>query len=89
MKADSEYTFVVIPDANSPEYLIYTSKVGETSLSQGSTAKSVAVTNDWGDGALFTSTNDSAWRSYQDEDLKFTINRHDFVSEGSVELVSK
>ncbi len=87
LKADSEYTFVVIPDANSPEYLIYTSKVGETSLSEGSTAKSVAVTNDWGDGALFTSTNDSAWRSYQDEDLKFTINRHDFVSEGSVELV--
>ena len=87
LKTDTEYAFVVIPDGNSPEYLIYTCKVGETSLSQGATAKSVAVTNDWGDGALFTSTNDSAWRSYQDEDLKFVINRHDFESTGSVELV--
>jgi len=87
LKTDTEYAFVVIPDGNSPEYLIYTCKVGETSLSEGATAKSVSVTNDWGDGALFTSTNDSAWRSYQDEDLKFTINRHDFESTGSVELV--
>ena len=87
LKTDTEYAFVVIPDGNSPEYLIYTCKVGETSLSEGTTAKSVSVTNDWGDGALFTSTNDSAWRSYQDEDLKFVINRHDFESSGSVELV--
>ena len=87
LKTDSEYCFVVIPDGNSPEYLIHTSKVGETSKSKGLTATKVAVTNDWGDGALFTSTNDSAWRSYQDEDIKFTINRYDFDSSGSLELI--
>ena len=87
LKTDSEYCFVVIPDGNSPEYLIHTSKVGETSKSKGMTATKVAVTNDWGDGALFTSTNDSAWRSYQDEDIKFTINRYDFDSSGSLELI--
>jgi hypothetical protein len=88
LKADVEYCFVVIPSGNSPEYLIYTSKVGETSLSKGSEAKGVAVTNDWGDGVLFTSTNDSTWKSYQDEDLKFTINRYNFTSSAAtVDLI--
>ena len=87
LNADTEYAFVVIPDSNSPDYLIYTSKVGETSLSKGSTNSSVAVTNDWGDGVLFTSTNDSAWKSYQDEDIKFSVNRYDFsTADATVEL---
>ena len=83
LMADREYSFVVIPDANSPDFLIFTSKVGETSLSKGLTASNVAVTNDWGDGVLFTSTNDSAWKSYQDEDIKFSINRYDFSTSGA------
>jgi len=87
LKANTEYCFVIIPDGNSPDYLIHTSKVGEISTSKGLASASVAVTNDWGDGVLFTSTNDSAWRSYQDEDIKFTINRYDFESTGSVDLV--
>ena len=87
LKADHEYCFVIIPDGNSPEYLIYTSKVGNRSLSKGNTAKAVSVTNDWGDGVLFTSTNDSTWKSYQDEDLKFTINRYNFATTGTVDLV--
>ena len=87
LKTDEEYCFVVIPSGNSPEYLIHTCKVGETSKSQGTEVKVAAVTNDWGDGALFTSTNDSAWRSYQDEDIKFKINRYDFELTGSLDLV--
>ena len=88
LKADSEYCFVVIPDGNSPEYLIFTAKVGSTSLSKGTVASQLPVVNDWGDGVLFTSTNDSAWKSYQDEDLKFSINRYNFsASSGTVDLV--
>ena len=88
LKADAEYCFVVIPDGNSPEYLIFTSKVGSTSLSKGTVASQLPVVNDWGDGVLFTSTNDSAWKSYQDEDLKFCINRFNFSeSSGTVDLV--
>jgi len=72
-----------MPDANSPDYLIWTSKVGSTDV-----ASNVAITNDWGDGVLFTSTNDSAWKSYQDEDIKFAIKRYDFqTSAGHVNLV--
>ena len=87
LQANKEYSFVIIPDANSPDYLIYTSKVGATSLSKGTTASSVPVTSDWGDGVLFTSTNDSAWKSYQDEDIKFELNRYEFGNTGSVNLV--
>ena len=87
LSANAEYAFVVIPDANSPDYLIYTSKVGSTSLSKGTAASQVAVTNDWGDGVLFTSTNDSAWKSYQDEDIKFILKRYDFNASGTIDLV--
>mgnify|MGYP006139907903 CR=1 FL=1 len=83
LNVEKEYCFVVIPDANSPDYLIWTSKVGGTDVASG-----VSITNDWGDGILFTSTNDSAWKSYQDEDIKFSVKRYDFqTTGGTVNLV--
>ena len=82
LNVNKEYCFVVIPDANSPDFLIYTSKVGNADLATGT-----SITNDWGDGVLFTSTNDSAWKSYQDEDIKFTLKRYQHQSTaGSVDL---
>ena len=82
LNVNKEYCFVVIPDANSPDFLIYTSKVGNADLATGT-----SITNDWGDGVLFTSTNDSAWKSYQDEDIKFTLKRYQHqATAGSVDL---
>ena len=78
LSLDSEYCFVIIPDAANPNYNIFTSKVGGNDLISGS-----AAYQDWGDGVLFTSTNNSAWRSYQDEDIKFRINRYNFTTETS------
>lgn len=71
LNTNKEYCFVIIPDANSPDFLVFTSKVGGNDLTTGA-----SITNDWGDGVLFTSTNDSAWKSYQDEDVKFTLKRY-------------
>lgn len=80
---EREYAFVVIPDANDPDYLIFTSQIGGKDLQQD-----IAITNDWGDGVLFTSTNDRAWKSYQDEDIKFKLRRHSFQTASSyVDLV--
>lgn len=79
---NKEYCFVVIPDANSPDYLLFTSKVGGADLETGA-----SITNDWGDGVLFTSTNDSAWKSYQDEDIKFILKRYEHqADDGFVDL---
>jgi hypothetical protein len=75
LDVEKEYAIVVEPDAADPDYLIFVSRVGGTDIASGS-----AVVQDWGDGVLFTSTNNRAWTSYQDEDLKFTLYRHDFDS---------
>ena len=83
LHTEKEYCFVVLPDQNSPDYLIWTAKVGSTDQASGA-----AITNDWGEGVLFTSTNDSAWKSYQDEDIKFTLKRYNFSAKpGTVDLV--
>ena len=86
MDVEKEYSVVIMPDANDPNYLVFTSKVGGVDLTPGAT-QGQSVVQDWGDGVLFSSTNNRAWKSYQDEDLKFTLYRHDFnAATGSVTL---
>ena len=88
LDVEKEYAIVIQPDANDPNYLAFTSKVGGTDLTPGQT-NGQAVVQDWGDGVLFTSTNNRAWKSVQDEDLKFTLYRHQFsASSGEVTLTN-
>lgn len=88
MDVEKEYAVVIMPDANDPNYLHFTSKVGGTDLTAGAT-QGQAVVMDWGDGVLFTSTNNRAWQSVQDEDIKFTLYRHNFnAATGSVTLTN-
>jgi len=85
LDVEKEYSVVIMPDAADPDYLVYTSKVGQTDLATGS-----PVVMDWGDGVLFTSTNNRAWQSYQDEDLKFILYRRNFETPtGSVTLTNE
>lgn len=85
LDVEKEYAIVIMPDAADPDYLAYTSKVGLKDLVTDS-----PVVMDWGDGVLFTSTNNRAWQSYQDEDLKFTLYRRDFnQSTGTVTLTNE
>lgn len=88
LDVEKEYAIVIMPDASDPDYLIFTSKVGGTNLTPGANL-GLSVVQDWGDGVLFTSTNGTAWKSYQDEDLKFNLYRHNFnASTGSVTFVN-
>jgi hypothetical protein len=88
LDTEKEYCIVVHPDANDPNYLIFTSKIGGYDLSPGVT-QGQPVVQDWGDGVLFTSTNNRAWTAYQDEDIKFALYRHDFnASTGTVTLTN-
>ena len=85
LDVEKEYAIVIMPDAGDPDYLVYTSKVGLEDLATLS-----PVVMDWGDGVLFTSTNNRAWQSYQDEDLKFTIYRKEFnQSNGTLTLTNE
>ena len=86
LKSDQEYALVVMPDGNSPEYLIYTAQGGQTDLMN----PSFTVRKDWGLGVLFTSTNNSAWQSIQDEDMKFNLHRAAFnTGSASITLTNK
>ena len=88
LDVEKEYAVVLQPDASDPNYLVYTSKVGGFDITPGETL-GAAIVQDWGDGVLFTSTNNSAWKSYQDEDIKFTLRRHNFNSStGTVSLTN-
>ena len=73
LNTEKEYCFAVKPDADDPEYLIFITKPGAIDLLTGA-----PINSDWGDGVLFTSTNNRTWTSYQDEDIKFTLYRNDF-----------
>lgn len=68
LRTNTEYAFVVIPDKNDPDFLIYTSKLGQKDL-----IKLQQVTQDTFDGTLFTSSNGRAWTPYQDENVKFAL----------------
>lgn len=86
IKTDTEYCVVVLPDGNSPEYLIYTAQGGQTDLAN----PNYTVRQDWGSGVLFTSTNNSAWQSIQDEDMKFVLYRASFKTQtGSMSLTNR
>jgi len=84
LKAEVEYCFVVKPDANDPDYRIWIARSGESDTISGT-----AVTQDAHDGTLFTSTNDSAWTPYQDENIKFTLYKAEFADNGAMKLSNK
>ena len=76
------YSYVLLPDGNSPDYQVFCSKVGETGLVTG-----IRHSSDTHTGTLFTSTNNKAWTPYQDENMKFVIWRAEYTSKtGSMDL---
>ena len=86
LEVGKEYSLVIIPDATDPDYRIFTARVGEPTI----TDDSVRVATDWGMGVLFTSTNNRAWQSYQNEDIKFKMYKKIFTTEpGYVDLIPK
>ena len=67
----------------STKYSAYISRIGETDL-----ITQTFISNQPYLGSLFKSQNASTWEPSQWEDLKFTLYRADFVTNGSVEFYS-
>jgi len=76
LKTETDYAIVIYPDANSPEYQIWTAETGVKDV----TNPSLISNQNWGIGTLFYSTSGSAWTPVQDEDLKFVVRRALFNS---------
>jgi len=73
LTADKEYAFVVMPDGNSPEWLIWTAETGGVDVNTGENVFSNPYS-----GIMFVSANMSAWTPLQKEDIKFNIYRASF-----------
>lgn len=76
VKAGREYAIVITPDANSPEYRIWT---GQTGLPDVTNPLKI-MNESWGLGTLFYSVSGSAFTAVQNEDIKFKVNYAKFSS---------
>jgi len=83
VKTEKEYAIVLTPDANSPDYRVWTSIPGLPDVSN----TSIVANESWGLGTLFFSTSNRAFSPVQNEDLKFTVKRAEFSpTSGTVKL---
>ena len=74
-----DYALVLLSD--STKYQVYISRIGEEDL-----VTQTFISNQPYLGSLFKSQNGSTWDASQWEDLKFTLYRANFVTEGNVVL---
>ena len=72
-----EYAIVLLSD--STDYRVFISRMNENDLQSG-----VKVSRQPSLGSLFKSQNGDTWTPSQYDDLKYTINRADFVNQGLV-----
>lgn len=75
IRNNKDYAIVVAPDANSPDYLIWTAEVGKPDV-----FTNTVDNGDFGVGVLFISSNDRVWTPIQTEDLKVKIYYAKFSS---------
>jgi hypothetical protein len=71
IQENTEYAFVLL--ANSQEYNVYVSRVGQTNLGSDRTISQQPYA-----GVLFKSQNGSTWTAEQNEDIKFKMKRAEF-----------
>lgn len=76
IRNNKDYCITLIPDANSPNWLVWTSVPGQPDV-----ATNQVDNGDFGAGVLFVSSNDKVWTPIQNEDLKFTLYHANFTSD--------
>lgn len=72
VSADSDYAFILQPDADSPEYEVWTAETGGFDI--GTYAGSQVYQNPY-EGIMFISANRKSWTMIQTEDIKFNLYR--------------
>lgn len=76
LMAKQKYAFIIQPDANNPDFEIWSGETGGYDIVSGEQVYSNPFT-----GIMFTSANRSTWTPYQKEDIKFKIYRANFTEE--------
>jgi len=70
-----EYAFIVKPDANDPDYFIYSARLGDLDLTTGTQVHQQPAV-----GTAFYGATMGEWTALQDEYLKFQLNICNFTS---------
>lgn len=78
LRAGFNYAVSIIPDGQSPDYQIWTTVVGHKDINTNT-----AVTKNWGEGVLFTSSTGTIWTPIQNQYLKFTLYKAQFNTTNS------
>lgn len=76
IRNNKDYALTLIPDSNSPDYLIWTAETGKPDV-----YTSVVDNGDFGLGVLFVSSNDKVWTPIQSEDIKMNLYYAKFSSQ--------
>ena len=69
LKSSSDYSIVIMPDQENPDYQIWTAATGVPDVVN----TNLVSNKNWGGGVMFLSSNDTAWTPVQTEDLKFKV----------------
>jgi len=67
---ETEYAFVIMPEANSPDFKVWCAELGGTDVKTGELIASQPAV-----GVMFVSSNDRTYRPIMNEDVKFNLYR--------------
>lgn len=73
--ADTLYAFIVKPDANDPDYLVYFAELGDLDITTGNQVYSQPT-----EGTAFYGASTTGWTALQSEYIKYSLKRADFTS---------
>lgn len=84
LKNNTEYSLVLLPENNDPDYKVWVSELGERKVGSSET-----ITQQPYVGVLFVPNNNTIWSALENEDLKFTLYKGEFsTSDTTVSLKS-
>jgi hypothetical protein len=75
LQNDTEYAFIVQPDANDPDYRVWTANIGDLDVATGVQVFSQPVT-----GTAFYGATTVEWTALQTEYIKFNLRRASFLN---------
>lgn len=82
LKNNTEYSLVLLPENNDPDYQVWVSELGQRKVGTTET-----ITQQPYVGVLFVPNNNTVWTALENEDLKFTLYRGEFsTSETTISL---
>jgi hypothetical protein len=79
LKNNTEYSLVLLPENNDPDYQVWVSELGQRKIGSSET-----ITQQPYVGVLFVPNNNTIWSALETEDLKFTLYKGEFTTADTI-----